>query len=137
MSEVDQSIQDLAERIEKLFVAEKPLLSVDLHLWLGKHVVYLFSEEGKTWVVTETGQQFEIESNLNAMESKFKGYFIRVHRSYLVAMERITGVFERYPEEEVKGGNQDECEAGGEGKSNTYSCDFSLCQGIKKGSGSQ
>ena len=93
MSEVDQSIQELADRIEKLFVAEKPLLSVDLHLWLGKYVVYLFSEEGKTLVITETGQRFEIESNLNAIEAKFKGYFIRVHRSYLVAIDRIHSKF--------------------------------------------
>lgn len=110
VSEPDRIIQELDARVEKLFLPEKPLLSLDHQVWRARDVVYLFSEGGKTWAFTENGQPYELIQNINAIETLFNGYFIRVHRSFLVALDRITGVFERYPEAEEKSDVQDECE---------------------------
>lgn len=113
-----ESMPELAERVEGICLPEKSLLSLDYHLWKAHDVVYFFSEGGKTWAIMDNGQHYELVQNLNLIEAEFNGYFIRVHRSFLVAKDRIEGVFEHYPESngeqseltDEKGGVQDECE---------------------------
>ena len=93
--------QDLETRVEKLFLPERPLLSRDNQVFRAKDTVYLCGEGGKTYAVGENGKRLELIQNLSFYETEFRGYFLRVHRSFLVAVERIEGVFERYPEEGV------------------------------------
>jgi len=91
--------QDLETRVEKLFLPERPLLSRDNQVFRAKDTVYLCGEGGKTYAVLEGGKRLEVSQNLNFYETEFPGFFLRVHRSFLVAVGRIEGVFERYPEE--------------------------------------
>jgi len=90
--------QDLETRVERLYLPERPLFSRDNQVFRAKDTVYLCGEGGKTYAVGENGKRLEVVQNLNIYETEFKGYFLRVHRSFLVAVDRITGVFERYPE---------------------------------------
>ena len=108
---------DLEARVERLFLPEKPLFSIDNQVFRAKDTVYLFNEGRKTYAVGENGKRLELVQNLNFYETEFKRYFLRVHRSFLVGVDRITGVFERYPEVEdespvihQKAGAEDECE---------------------------
>ena len=108
---------DLETRVERLFLHDKMLFSIDSQVFRAKETVYLCSEGGKAYAVCENGKRLELLQNINAYETEFKGYFLRVHRSFLVAVDRITGIFERYPEIEdetpstmASGGAEDECE---------------------------
>ena len=115
-----QITPDLATRVERLCLPDRPLVSLDSQVFRARDTVYLCGEGGKAFAIGENGKRLELVQNLNAYEAEFKGYFLRVHRSFLVAVDRITGVFERYPdpEEETpqpppsinKAGSADECE---------------------------
>jgi len=109
--------QDFEPRVEKLFLPERLVFSRDNQVIRAKDVVYLYGEGGKSFAVTENGQKYELVQNLAFYQGLFKGFFLQVHRSFVVAVDRIEGVFERYPETEDetapsrdKSGAADECE---------------------------
>jgi len=109
--------EEFETRVEKLFLPEKQFVSRDSHVFRARDTVYLTGDGGKAYAVGQNGKWLELVRNINSYETEFKGYFLRVHRSFLVAVERITGIFERYPESEEeptptvgKGGAADECE---------------------------
>jgi hypothetical protein len=109
--------------------------------------VYLYGEGGKTYVALDGGKRLELPQNLNFYETSFGGYFLRVHRSFLVAVERIEGVFDRYPEEAAppaptgrgpdrdKGGAADECELGLRGTDARIPVTVTYARGLKKAMG--
>ncbi len=105
-------ISDIETSINRLFFGEKTLLSVTGKALKIKEIAYFFAENGKVYAVTKNEQNYQVSENLNFLEREFKEHFLRVHRFYLVAVDMIRGVFERYPESEIvtKGGTQDECE---------------------------
>jgi len=141
--------QDLESRVEKLFLPEVPILSRDNQVFRAKDTVYLFGEGGKAYAVGESGKRLELAQNLNFYETLFKGYFLRVHRSFLVAFDRIDGVFERYPEAEKppaptgrgpglvrdKGGAADECELALRGTRTRIPVTVTYAKGLKKALG--
>ena len=77
------------------------MFSRDNQVFRIRDTVYLYGDGGKTYAALDGGKRLELPQNLNAYETGLGGYFLRVHRSYLVAVERVTGVFERYPESET------------------------------------
>lgn len=109
--------ENLYKRVEKYCLPEKTLVSQDGEVLRVKDIVFL-TIEGKTPVaVAENNKKYKLVQNLAFIEKAFKGYFLRVHRSFLVAFDRIKVVYERYPEEiepeqfsRNKGGAADECE---------------------------
>ena len=137
--------QDLETRIESLYLPERPLFSRDNTVFRAKDTVYLCGDGGKAYAVGENGKRLELVQNLNVYETEFKGYFLRVHRSFLVAVDRITGVFERYPEAEEetpptpttrdKGGAADECELTLRGTEDRIPVTTTYARGVKKAMG--
>ena len=86
----------VAKRVEKLFLLEKPLISRNNEIFRAKDIVFLTAEHGRPIAVTEDEKKFELAQNLNFYEKEYKDYFLRVHRSFLVAADRIDGVFRRF-----------------------------------------
>ncbi|MBF0503225.1 MAG: LytTR family transcriptional regulator [Candidatus Riflebacteria bacterium] len=137
--------QDLETRVERLFLPERPLFSRDNQIFRIKETVYLCGDGGKCYAVLENGKRLELVQNLNFYEIEFKGYFLRVHRSYLVAMARIAGVYERYPEADAgtpeppsprdKGGAEDECELGLSGTDDRIPVTVTYARDLKKAMG--
>lgn len=109
-------IQDVEKRVKRLYLGEKPLISANNEAFRAKDIVYFYSEAGKYYAVAENDLKYELVQNFSLIEKAFDCYFLQVHRSFLVAVDRITAVFERYPESEDesiffdRGGVQDECE---------------------------
>jgi len=109
--------EDLLKRVEKYSLPERTFVSQDGEVVRVKDIVYL-TIEGKTPVaVAEGDRKYNLVQNLAFIEKEFAGYFLRVHRSFLVAFDRIKVVYERYPEEtepeglsKDRGGAADDCE---------------------------
>lgn len=108
--------QDLETQVEKLFLPERIIISQNGEIVQVKNIVFLTTEGKNTIAVAENNKRYNIAQNLNFIEKEFLGYFLRVHRLFLVAIDRVKVVYERYPEEEEpenisrdKGG-ADECE---------------------------
>lgn len=109
--------QDLYKRVEKYCLPERTLVSQDGEVVRVKDIVYL-TIDGKTpLAVAEHDKTYKLVQNLSSLEKAFAGYFLRVHRSFLVVFDRIKTVYERYPEEDdpesalrKMAGAADECE---------------------------
>lgn len=105
--------------VARLLLPEK-LLQADLGKTFPlKEVIYFSSGEGKVTAHAEGGLTYTLATNLNALERDLGGLFLRVNRSFMVDLNRITGVSERYPEAESEsetirliraGEDLDECE---------------------------
>jgi len=106
--------KELQKRVERLFLPQQPIISRQNELIRAGDIVFMQYQKGRVEAVTADGPRYELPDNLNYYEKLFKGYFLRVHRSYLVALERIEGTFERFPAEVEKRadlrGKEDECE---------------------------
>ncbi|MFH0928112.1 MAG: LytTR family DNA-binding domain-containing protein [bacterium] len=126
--------EKLYKRVEKYCLPERKLVTQDGEVVRVKDIVFLTIEGKIPVAVAENNKKYNIVQNLSFFEKEFRGYFLRVHRSFLVAFDRIKVVYERYPEEvepEIisrdRGGAADECELalrGSEARipvTNTYS----------------
>jgi hypothetical protein len=107
--------EDLYKRVEKYYLPEKTIISQDGEVVRVKDIVFLTIEGKNTVAVAVNDKKYNLVQNLNYFEKDFYGYFLRVHRSFLVAFDRVKVVYERYPKEEepesvTKGGVADECE---------------------------
>ena len=91
--------QDLEQRVERLFLPERTITTRNNEFVRVKNIVYFFAKGGKTFAVTAAGKRYGISKNLNSLQKEFEGYFLQVHRSFLVAVDRITAIFNRFPEE--------------------------------------
>ena len=109
---------ELRERIERLALRDRRFWSKDGQAFRVGDVAYFQAGTGfsSAWIEGRK-KPLEITENLNSLETTLIGLFVRCHRSYLVAVDRISAVFERYPEEpgdsdelRVKGSAADECE---------------------------
>lgn len=97
---------ELEKHVDRLFLSERTIPTRGDELVHVKEIVYFYAKGGKTFVVTETGRKYNIVQNLNTLQKEFPGYFLQVHRSFLVATDRITGIFNRYPESEEESAEQ-------------------------------
>ena len=109
--------EDLYKRVEKYYLPERTIISQDGEVVRVKDIVFLTIEGKDSVAVSCNNQKYKLVQPLSFYEKEFAGYFLRVHRSFLAAFDRIRVVYERYPEEEepesvsrVKGGAADECE---------------------------
>lgn len=88
---------EVERRIKRLHLLEKPLFSRNGEVFQAKDIVYFTAEEGQPIAVAENGKKYELVQNLNYYEKEFAEFFLRVHRSFVVALDRIDGVFRRFP----------------------------------------
>ncbi len=89
----------LQGRINRLFLPQRPIISKGNKIVFARDIVYLVNDRGVTIAVMADGKRYALPDNLNFYEKFFDGYFLRTHRSYLVALDRIEGTFERFPDE--------------------------------------
>jgi hypothetical protein len=106
--------KELQKRVERLFLPLQPIISRKNELIRAGDIVFMQYQRGRVEAVTADGRRYELPDNINYYETLFKGLFLRVHRSNLVAVERIEGTFERFPAETEERadlrGKEDECE---------------------------
>jgi hypothetical protein len=95
-------IKEVSERIERLHRIEKELISLEGEVFRTRDIIFMQADGGQTFALVAGGKKIELPENLNFYEEFYRGYFVRTHRFYLVAFERIEGVFERFPEPEVE-----------------------------------
>lgn len=94
-----KGLKELQKRVERLQVPLRSLVSVQNEVIRVGEVVFIQYRKGRVEAVTVEGRRHELPENLNYYEKLFRGCFLRVHRSYLVAFDRIEGTFERFPAE--------------------------------------
>lgn len=85
--------------IDRLTLPERHIITRDDKLLRIREIVYFYGKGGKTYAVTEGGNKYNIGQSFSVIQREFKGYFLQVHRSFLVSQDRITGIFNRFPEE--------------------------------------
>ncbi len=90
----------VSNQVERLANRNRVLWSIDGKSFWVRDVAY-FQAGTMTTSAYVTGQKdpFEIPGNLQVLARSLKGLFVQCHRSYLVAVDRVTAVFERYPED--------------------------------------
>lgn len=135
--------QDIEKRVERLFCMGKPLLSRHGKLFQPGQVAFFTTEDGKTLAVTTDGERHETDLNLNVLEKRLQGAFCRVHRYFLVRLDLVEAIFERYPEapdepsqgKRQVGGSQDECELRLTGTGERVPVSALYAKGLKKALG--
>ncbi|NCB44790.1 MAG: LytTR family transcriptional regulator, partial [Clostridia bacterium] len=85
--------------VERFYLPNKAILTKDSEFICIKDVVYLTSKKNSVFAVLAGKKPIELPGNLNAWEKLLRGLFVQTHRQYLVALDRIEGTFERFPEE--------------------------------------
>lgn len=90
---------EVGDLVERLATRDRRLWGKDGQAFCVRDVAYFQSETtaSSAWVEGR-GEPVAITENLNTLERTLKGLFVRCHRSYLVAADRVTAIFERYPE---------------------------------------
>ena len=91
--------QDLEKLVDRLTLPKRHIISRNDEFVQINEIVYFFGQGGKIYAVTETGTKYNVVQNFIAIQKEFEGYFLQVHRSFLVALDRITSIFNRFPEE--------------------------------------
>ncbi len=92
-------MSEVLKRVEKLFLAEKSVITKAGELLQVKDIIYLVSKSGGIFAALAGKKSVELPGNLNAWEKLLRGLFVQTHRQYLVALDRIEGTFERFPVE--------------------------------------
>ncbi len=89
----------MLERVEKIFLSERSLIGKDGELVPVKDIIYLVSKSAGVSAMIAGRKLVPLPENLNFWETILRGLFVQTHRQYLVALDRIEGTFERFPEE--------------------------------------
>jgi len=91
---------ELLERVEQITLPRHRFWSKDGKACKLRDIAFFETKGGKTFVrlAGQSDLGIEIVPNLNELERRLKSLFVRCHRDYLVAVLRIEGVAERYPE---------------------------------------
>jgi hypothetical protein len=79
---------DAENRVEKLFLLEKPLLSRKQEVFRAKDIVYFTAEAGQPVAITKNGKKYELVQNLNYFENEYKEFFSTVRTIAKVALSR-------------------------------------------------
>jgi len=90
----------VSELVERLTHRNQWLWSNDGQAFRVCDVAYFQAGAAATLAyVAGRKEPYKITDNLQVLNRALKGLFVQCHRSYLVAAERVTTVFERYPED--------------------------------------
>ncbi len=91
--------QESEKLVDRLTLPERHIITRNDNLVRIKEIVYFYGEGGKAYAVTESGSKYNIVQNLQTIQKEFEGYFLQVHRSFLVPLDRIPAIYNRFPEE--------------------------------------
>ena len=92
-------MSEMLKRIEKILLTEKSVIAKEGTFVSVKDILYLTSKRGDVLAILAGKKPITLPGNLNTWEKLLRGLFIQTHRQYLVALDRIEGTFERFPEE--------------------------------------
>lgn len=92
-------MSEMLKRIEKILLTEKSVIAKDGTFVPVKDILYLTSKRGDVLAILAGKKPITLPGNLNAWEKLLRGLFVQTHRQYLVALDRIEGTFERFPDE--------------------------------------
>lgn len=140
---------DLAEQVERLAAPRRRLWSVDGWGFRLRDVLYFEARGGifLAWLNAAGRKAAEITENLAALEKLGKGLFVRCHRNFLVAVDRIREISRRYsdnPAEPPEGrrtrpeadrGGGEECELRIDGTNRRIPVTSTYAKGVKKALG--
>ncbi len=102
--------KELIEAIEKVYLPQQFVFSKEKELIKVCDIIFMQYQQGDVVAFVDGGGSYKLPENITFYANLFKGYFLRTHRSYLVALERIEGTFERFPAEPEERAKADECE---------------------------
>jgi len=140
---------DLLARVERLALPRRRLWSKDGWSFRLRDVLYFEARGGvfMAWLQGAGEKAPVIGENLAALETLGKGLFVRCHRNFLVAVDRIREVSQRFsdgPEEPAPGrrtrrepdrGGGDECELRIDGTNRRIPVTSTYAKGVKKALG--
>lgn len=89
-----------AELVERLYLPENKLVAQGGQTYRLKEVIFFTTKDTAFVAQLEGGRTVKVVTNLSDIEKMAAKLFIRVSRYYLVALDRIERVVERYPENE-------------------------------------
>lgn len=90
----------IAELVERLALRGRRLWSKDSQAFRARDVAYFQATPAATLAYVEGRKEpYKLTENLQDLNRALKGLFVQCHRSYLVAVDRVVEVYERYPED--------------------------------------
>lgn len=92
-------MSELLKRIENILLTERSVIAKDGTFVPVKDILYLTSKRSDVLATLAGKKPITLPGNLNTWEILLRGLFVQTHRHYLVALDRIEGTFERFPEE--------------------------------------
>jgi len=90
-------IETVQEKVRKLCLEESVLVSRAGQVFDVRDVAYFYTKEGTVKARIDNETIHTLDWDLGELEERFRGLFIRTHRSYLVNVKRIAGASRRYP----------------------------------------
>ena len=90
---------DPEKLIDRLNLPARHIITKDDDLVRIGEIIYFYSVSGKTYAVTENRKKYHVVQNLQSLQRQFEGYFLQVHRSFLVPLDRITSIYKRFPDQ--------------------------------------
>jgi hypothetical protein len=92
-------MSEVPQKIEKLWLVEKSIMAKDGSFVPIKDILYLTNKRSEVFAYLAGKKPVGLAENLNYWERFLRGLFVQTHRQYLVALDRIEGIFERFPAE--------------------------------------
>ena len=91
-------MEEIGKKIDRLLLMQRSIKGKNDEMVKPGEIVYFTLVNNQCVAVLENTKQVEMSSSMNFYEKYFGDFFLKVHRSFLVAVDRIQGFFERYPD---------------------------------------
>lgn len=92
-------MEEIKKRLDRILIMRRALKSKNEEMVEPDKIAYFTLSGNRCIAVLSDDKKIEMSLGMNFYEKYFGDYFIKVHRSFLVAVGRINGFYERYPEE--------------------------------------
>lgn len=90
----------IAELVERLALRSRRLWAKDGQAFRVREVAYFQATPAASLAYVEgRAEPYKLTENLQDLSRVLGGLFVQCHRSYLVAVDRVVAVFERFPED--------------------------------------
>ncbi len=97
-------INKVKKKIDKVLLQLSKIDAADGRKIEVRNIVYFASESRKIVAYTDNKtkklERLRVKYSINELEKMFRGLFIRIHREYLVNIDRVCGVSRRYFEKD-------------------------------------
>ena len=92
-----KNIDKINDEIYRLFLVNDYFFISQKKIVKLKNIIYFWNESSIVYACLEDGRTFVIDEKINKLEKLLKKIFIRTHRNFLVAINRIIGLSRRFP----------------------------------------